>query len=341
MSVRIQAVNIDEADHLAAAFAVRAEMALESHPDGPAATVSSVRRQLIGSEVMGRFTLLAFRGAEPVGLLRMMFWDIEGSRDLAVCNLEVRPAHRRRGIGTDLLRAGLAHGAERQKSIVIGTGILSDATQGFWGDHLGLSCGLVERESRLQLVDVDGDLMQRWIEQRCDRAADYRVEHVRGPFPPELRSAVATLKTAMNDAPDDDLELDDETWTATDVEADDQFRLARGEQRWSTIAFTIDGQPAGMTEVILIDEDETFGVQGNTAVLADHRDRGIGRWLKADMWQRLRAHRPTLESLLVENAASNAAMLAINDAMGFRETVRYADWQGEISQLAARLAEHA
>jgi GNAT superfamily N-acetyltransferase len=286
---------------------------------------------------MGRHSLLAFVDGEPVGLLRMMFWDIEGSRDIAVCNLEVRPAHRRRGIGTALLRVGLDHCVEQQKPTVIGTGILSDEIRGFWGDRLGLTCGLVERESQLVLADVDPEMMRRWIEQRHERAGDYLLEHVRGSFPPELRDAVAALNTAMNDAPYDDLDVDDEVWTAADVEAEDEFRRVRGEQRWTTIAFAPTGEPAGLTAVILIDDDETFGVQNNTVVLDAHRERGIGRWLKADMWQRLRADRPALQTLLVDNAASNDVMLAINDAMGFRETARYADWQGEAATMRARL----
>ena len=216
MTIDVRVLDIDDAGHLAAALTVRAEMAAESHPHGPVATAPSVRRQLVGSDVMGRHSLLAFVDDEPVGLLRMMFWDIEGSRDLAVCNLEVRPAHRRRGIATALLRVGLDHCVEQQKPTIIGTGLLSAEIQGFWGGRLGLECGLVERESQLVLDDVDPALMQRWVERRSERASDYRLEHVRGPFPPELRDVVAELNTAMNDAPDDDLDVDDEVWTLSE-----------------------------------------------------------------------------------------------------------------------------
>lgn len=337
VEIAIRVLDIDDPTHLDAAVKVRTEMAAESHPTGPAATPTSVRRQLLGNDLMGRHSLLATVEGEPVGLLRMMFWDIEGSRDLSVCNLEVVPAHRRRRVATRLLDHAVAECIDRGKPTMIGTGVLSDATRGFWEIWLGLPCGLIERESQLVLGDVDPELMQGWVDQRRARAGDYRLTHVRGSFPPELRKAVATLNTAMNDAPLDDLDVDREIWSAADVGAEDELRRLRGEIRWATLAFAPDGGPAGLTAVLLNDDDPTFGVQTNTVVLDAHRERGIARWLKADMWQRLRADRPELTSLLVENAASNDAMLGINDAMGFRETVRYADWQGDVDALRDRL----
>ena len=341
MTITVDGLDIADPAHVDKAFQVRAQMAAESHPHGPAATRSSVRRQLLGNELMGRHTLLATVAGEPVGLLRMMFWDIEGSRDIAVCNLEVVPNHRRRRVGTTLLAHAIDECIARAKPTVIGTGVLSTDTRGFWEGWLGLSCGLVERESELLLGDVELRLMQDWVAQRTQRASDYRLTHVRGAFPPELREAVATLNTAMNDAPLDDLDVDPEIWTPDAVAAEDDLRRLRGETRWTTVAFAPNGDPAGLTAVLLNDDDPTFGVQSNTVVLDAHRERGIGRWLKADMWQRLRADRPELARLLVENAASNNAMLAINDAMGFRETVRYADWQGDAAMMRDRLRDRS
>ena len=251
----------------------------------------------------------------------------------------VRVKSLRRRVGTTLLHHAVRRCVDAAKPKVIGTGIDSEATQAFWGGWAGMSRGLVERESRLAIADVDTDLMGRWVEQRQLRAADYTLHHLRGPFPPELREAVATLNTAMNDAPLDDLDVDPEIWTAADVAAEDELRQLRGEQRWTSIVFSPDGRPAGLTAVLLTDDEPSLGIQTNTVVLDAHRQRGIGRWLKADMWQRLRAERPQLDALLVENAASNDAMLAINNAMGFRETVRYADWQGDAGELLTRLGE--
>ena len=53
-------------------------------------------------------------------------------------------------------------------------------------------------------------------------------------------------------------------------------------------------------------------------MLAPHRGQGIAKRLKAEMWQWLRDDEPQVTGLRTGNAHSNAAMLAINDKMGFR-----------------------
>ena len=337
MEIDVRQLETDEPGHMDAAIRIRTEMGAESHPNGPAVTPAEVRRQLTSNEMRPVHAFLAFVDDVPAGLVRLRHFELEGSRNIAVCQIEVRPSFRRRRIATTLLRRAVDHCLDHEKSIVIGTGVDGDPVRGFWGSWLGLQCGLVERESQLAVPSVDAELMQRWIEQRHARAGDYRLAHVRGACPPELRAAVATLNTAMNDAPLDDLEVDPEIWTEADVVAEDDFRRQRGEERWMNIVFAPDGEPAGLSAVVLNDEDRSWGSQDNTVVIEAHRERGIARWLKADMWQRLRADRPELDLLLVENAASNDAMLAINEAMGFRETVRWSEWQADATELRATL----
>ena len=78
--------------------------------------------------------------------------------------------------------------------------------------------------------------------------------------------------------------------------------------------------------------------QWNTVVLPDHRGRGIGRWMKAVMWQRLRATEPDVTMLHTGNAASNANMLAINTEMGFQPTHLMGCWQADLDVLEAGLS---
>ena len=74
--------------------------------------------------------------------------------------------------------------------------------------------------------------------------------------------------------------------------------------------------------------------QGDTGVWPEHRERGLGRWLKAVNGLRLIEERPEVRWLYTGNAASNRAMLAINDAMGFRPVRYIGAWQ--VSVDAAR-----
>ncbi len=76
--------------------------------------------------------------------------------------------------------------------------------------------------------------------------------------------------------------------------------------------------PAGATEVFVNRHRPECSWQWSTVVLAPHRGQDIAKRLKAEMWQWLRDDEPQVTSLRTGNAHSNAAMLAINDKMGFR-----------------------
>ena len=110
---------------------------------------------------------------------------------------------------------------------------------------------------------------------------------------------------------------------------------------WSfggVLAVTADGEAAGTTEVFVNRHRPAASWQWSTVVLPAHRGRRIGRWMKASMWQRLRATEPEVAWLQTGNAASNAHMLAINDEMGFKPTHLMGCWQADLDTLEAGLS---
>ena len=59
----------------------------------------------------------------------------------------------------------------------------------------------------------------------------------------------------------------------------------------------------------------------------------LGQVGKAAVLQRLRDERPEVERVRTGNAFSNAPMLAINDALGFRVISAQTEWQANVSEL--------
>jgi RimJ/RimL family protein N-acetyltransferase len=72
--------------------------------------------------------------------------------------------------------------------------------------------------------------------------------------------------------------------------------------------------------------------QGNTGVHPDHRGYGLGLWMKAAMLQRIFDEKPGSRRMRTTNAYSNAPMLAINDALGYRVTATQTAWQVAASE---------
>ena len=78
-------------------------------------------------------------------------------------------------------------------------------------------------------------------------------------------------------------------------------------------------------------------LQGNTGVFPEFRGRRLGRWLKAAMLEKVLRDRPEARFLRSSNADSNAAMLRINQELGFRPYLSRTIWQTEIEKIEAYL----
>ena len=98
------------------------------------------------------------------------------------------------------------------------------------------------------------------------------------------------------------------------------------------------GEPAGVTEVATFEHRPWFVQQQGTTTLGPHRNRGLGRWLKAEMFDQLRRHHPEAQIIETGNADSNAPMLTINEQMGFRPHVELTVRQAPLDQLLATIA---
>ena len=209
-----------------------------------------------------------------------------------------------------------------------GWGDLADAaTREFWEDRLGYTLAYDERISRCTLADVDEQLMQNWIDSARERASGYHLIRAEAPFDDRLLGFFADALEAMNDAPHDDLEHVPEVF---DVERARQIEALHVSTRSSYRAVfaieTATDELAGYTALRIPEAEPALSKQGDTVTVAAHRNRGIGRWIKADMWQWLRADRPDVRSLDTGNAESNRAMLAINEAMGFEDVLHHGVW---------------
>jgi hypothetical protein len=79
--------------------------------------------------------------------------------------------------------------------------------------------------------------------------------------------------------------------------------------------------------------------QNDTGVNPAHREKGLGRWLKAQMILNLMAERPRIERISTWNAGSNDAMLGINYAMGFRTVTEFGEHQVRADVALPKLAE--
>lgn len=239
--------------------------------------------------------------------------------------------------GRAALEAILDIAAADGRTSLLGWGPDTPAEGGFW-TSAGATYRYAERISDLDLASVDRELMEQWIAARHERAADVTLVSWVDRCPDEHLDAYAVSMTAMSDAPTGDLSVNDWTVRPDDVREDESARAAVGSRIHVILGLTPTGEPVGHTSIHENLHRPEASWQWDTVVLDAHRRRGIGRWLKAEMWQRLRAEAPHITRLRTGNATNNDPMLAINVAMGFRPRHQFGAWEAELSDYRAALA---
>ena len=170
-------------------------------------------------------------GDAMIGHVVLVLPDID-NQHLAMSNVLVRPDHRRRGLGTALLRAAVAAAAADGRST-----FLVEADDGSPGEAFCRAHGLREvsraRLSLLRLAAVD------WAEVGALAAAPhtgYRLVRWTDRCPDELVERYAVAKTAMNDAPVDGADIADEVFTAGVIRQNEAGHREMGFTHWVTVA---------------------------------------------------------------------------------------------------------
>ncbi|MBW3555851.1 MAG: GNAT family N-acetyltransferase [Actinobacteria bacterium] len=277
--------------------------------------------------------------ARALALATLSMGFTETNRHLADFDVTVRREVRRRGAGLQLL-APVVAAAEAEGRTLLEAGAPTDTPGTAFLDAVGAETKIVERKSRMVVADVDRAMLELWVERAAERAAGYSLLAWDGPVPEEYLERFVDLQMVMNTAPRDDREVDD--WVHTPQrQRENEERYARKGETWWTLVARHDATDGlvGYTEFVFPPHDPTVVWQEATVVDPTHRDRGIGRWLKAVNCLRLMDERPDVRYVDTWNAFSNAPMLGINNAMGFQVVKSYSDYQIPTERLAAALKE--
>ena len=261
----------------------------------------------------------------------------DGDPRAMTCDVLVRHDRRRRGLGTRLVAAIVEQTAAEGRSLL--TWSTTDAVPAAeaFSRGVGGRPARVNRESELAVDDVDDGLLARWVAAERARERGYSLELVVGPFPEHLRGDAVRFHHVMQTAPQDELEVGE-------VHVDDRFvaeldraLVESGRTRWMLLVRSRDGTCVGGTELAFAGDQPDVAFQQNTGIDPAHRGLGLAKWAKAAMLERLRAERPDVRTVRTGNAFSNAPMLAVNDALGFRVVRTSTDWQADVAEVRQAL----
>ena len=242
----------------------------------------------------------------------------EENRHLAEIALVVRHEARRRGLGRRLLDVAGERARTAGRTTLIGWSAAgSDGAAA--PRALGAEGVLVERISRLRTADLDRALLEAWVARAPERAAGYSLVAWDGTCPDELLERFGAVMAVMNTAPRGDIDMEDEVFTPELIRDFEASMERKGTTIWTVAArHDATGELAGFTALFFPKHRPWQAEQGDTGVHPGHRNKGLGRWLKAANLLRLLDERPEAQVVDTGNATTNEPMLNINVALGFR-----------------------
>jgi GNAT superfamily N-acetyltransferase len=236
---------------------------------------------------------------------------------VAWLGMDVHPDHRRRGHGSAVLAFLMDRARADGKTSVGMDSWDMPGPRAFAAGH-GFDPKLVSVNRRQHLANVDRGGLDALYDDALAAAADYELVHRVGPTPEEELPALAEMSAAINDAPLDDLDIEDEAYPPERIAAYETAQTARGHVLHRVIArHRATGELAGHTVVAVDTHRPSIGHQHDTSVVRAHRGHRLGVLLKADMVRWLAEVRPQLETIDTWNAESNDHMVGVNELLGY------------------------
>ena len=265
-----------------------------------------------------------------VGMARAMLQDSVANAHLLGVEVAILPYRRRQGLATRLLAPLASFATTAGCTYLLAPAYDSAPSGAAFLRRIGGEEGLAVRMSQLALTGVDRALLDEWLGQ----AADCTFGIWTGPIPEDALEEVASVLDVVNDQPRGELAVADDHFTPEQIRQVEAAVTAQGEEMWVGYARAPGSRALiGLTLLGLNPREPWLAHQNLTGVLRPYRQRGVGRRLKAQMIDQLLRERPQVTDIRTGNATSNAAMLRINEALGFRPYVAQSLWQASLERV--------
>jgi mycothiol synthase len=312
-------------------------MRLERLPDDPPIPLEETIQNLQSFPPFIDFHMWAvwtFDQSEMVGMADVVFLLTEENQHLGQFEITVLPEYRLHGLGKQLLGKVAEATRQTQRRLLMTSTVDRVPGGKAFMLRIGAQKGLEGHTNQLRMDELNRELLKLWLQIGQANQTTFEMGLWEGPYPEDKLPAVCELYELTNQQPLGELEIDDMHMTPEQMRQMETNLFARGNHRWTF--YVIDrqsGKFAGYTETVWNPNRPEILRQDMTGVFPEYRNRGLGRWLKAAMLDKVIREHPEVKYVRTGNADSNAAMLKINNQLGFKPYTAEALWQVDIEKV--------
>jgi GNAT superfamily N-acetyltransferase len=255
--------------------------------------------------------LAADADGNPVGSAFLRLNSRETHSHLAELEVNVHPAERRRGIGSQLLDAVIAAAPDHEVRTVLADARVDSPADDFLAHH-GFAIGLTLVYARRSLAEAVPVIAE---------PPGYRLVSWAGVVPDEWAQTFTDARSGMDDAPTGGIAYGADVWDVERTRYAAQVIEQRGDHL--NIVAAVDesiGTIAGFTELVVPKDGKGEAQHYGTAVLPAHRGHGLALWMKAEQIRQTRDRFPDLDGLLTDTVSTNTPMQRVNDRLGYHPT---------------------
>jgi mycothiol synthase len=315
------------------------EISAEKVSHHHAASVEQYRAKNSAPGLEMRHFVTCNESEEILGLLIVGFWTDGTNERLAWIQLGVRPDVRRQGIARALLRTAVEVAKDAGRTVVTADSIDTIPAGQAFAEAIGADDAMREITNTVLTSALDQSMLEEWILTAPGRAPGYEVLVIDGMYDESFYEDVARLVVmGHEDMPFDDLDMEPMITTAQTI-AERAKQFDGVIERTTALARHVEsGRIVGYSGITVpVGESETLQTT-LTVVHRDHRGHALGKWIKAAVIMRALEKYPDSLRLTTENAVSNAPMIAINDAIGFKPEFETIAHQANVDVIEKYLA---